>query len=189
MGCCMKRLLGLLGLVVLFASRSAAAQEHEADEPKAEERERHWYGWQTLATDGVSFTMMGLGVGSIIHETTSYRSTDNHTTSGFLIATGAAGYLFAAPTVHALHGHWGKAGASLALRGGPLVLGTGIIAAGGNKAGALGGGVIFLGVLAALIVDSAVVANEDVVPAPRTAIAPTYDPKSRAGGLSFAAEF
>lgn len=185
----MKRLLGLLGLVVLFASRSAAAQEHEADEPKAEARERQWYGWQTLATDGVSFTMMGLGFGSLIHETTWSHSSDNHATSGLLMATGAAGYLFGAPTVHALHGHWGKAGASLALRGGPIALGSGIIATGGDRASAVGGGVIFLGVLAALIVDSAVVANEDVVPAPRAALAPTYDPRSRAGGVSLAAEF
>jgi hypothetical protein len=188
------RLHALLGVAaVLLASRTAAADEPEP-EPDAprEHVAREWYGWQTLASDGLSFTMMGLGVGSLAHEVGSSQSDDRHTTSAFLMVTGATGYLLGAPTVHALHGHWGKAGASLALRGGPIALGSMVALAGrGREAGgAAAGAIMFFGVIAAVIVDSAVVANEDAPPPPpAVSFAPTYDPKSRTGGVTLAASF
>lgn len=198
MGLCMKRLLGLLALVILLASRTASADENEneneADEPKGPAPKREWYGWQTLATDGVSFTMMGLGLGSAIHEGSSSRTGDNHATSALLLGTGFAGYLFAAPTVHAAHGHWGKAAGSFGMRSGPLAVCAALAVAGsnGDSAGAACGIIVFFGVIAAVAVDSAVLAREDVVPpppAPQVSLAPSYDPKSQTGSVSFAATF
>jgi opacity protein-like surface antigen len=190
----MKRLLALLTLAILFASRTAAADENEADEPKGPAPKREWYGWQTLATDGVSFTMMGLGLGSIIHEGSSSRTGDNHATSGLLLGTGFGGYLLGAPAVHAAHGHWGKAGGSFAMRSGPIAL-CAVVAAGSQGSSSAGGAcavVLFFGVIATVAVDSAVIAREDVVPpppSPQVSLAPSYDPKTRTGSVSFAAEF
>src|SRR5689334_1483418 len=111
-GSTMKRALGLLGLVVLLASSNASAEERSDDGP---EPERSWYGYQTLAADGLAITMTGLGVQSAIHESTRSGRSSSHTTSQMLLVGGSLTYLFAAPTVHALHGHWGKAGGSFGL--------------------------------------------------------------------------
>ncbi len=197
----MKRLLGLLSLVVvLFASRTAAADEPEADEPKPANVTREWYGWQTLATDGVSFAAMGMGFGSFIHEMNSNRTGDNHATSILLTGAGFGGYIFGAPTVHAAHGHWGKAGASFGMRTGPLAL-CGVIAAasaGQNSNSHAAAGacavLLFFGTIATVAVDSAIIAREDVVPPPpstsaQVSLAPSYDPKTHTGSVSFAAQF
>ena len=196
----MKRLLGLLALVVaLFASRNAAADEPAADEPKPADVKREWYGWQTLATDGVSFAAMGMGFGSFVHEMTSSRTGDNHATSILLTGAGFGGYIFGAPAVHAAHGHWGKAGASFGMRTGPLAL-CGVIAVAssgqrGNDSNAAAGAcavLLFFGTIATVAVDSAVIAREDVVPPPppaQVSLAPSYDPKTKAGSVSFVAQF
>lgn len=191
----MKRVLGLLGLVVLFASSTAAAQEVEtAEEPVA--TERTWYGYQTLAADGIAVVMTGLGVKSLGHE--GFGSQASHTTSEFLLVTGGLTYLFAAPTIHALHGHWGKAGASLGLRTAPIALCAAIVGAGSTgatnhgreKASVVGGAVLFLGIVAAMVIDSSVVANESTpIAEPKASLTPTYDPKTETAGLSFAATF
>ncbi len=198
----MKRLLGLLALVIVFASRTASADDNDNDagndagndEPKGPPPKREWYGWQTLASDGVSFTMMGLGLGSLVRETSSSRTGDNHLTSGLLLGTGFGGYLFGAPAVHAAHGHWGKAGGSFGMRSGPIALCTAMAAASrnGSSASAACGVILFFGVIATVAVDSAVIAREDVVPPPpatQVGLAPSYDPKTQTGSVSLAATF
>jgi hypothetical protein len=177
----MKRAVGLLGLVVLLCASTASAEEREAPE-------RSWYGYQTLSADGLAITMTGLGVKAAIHEG-GFDDGSSHTTSKFLLIGGAMGYLFASPTIHALHGHWGKAGASLGLRTAPIALGAGIFAMGGESGQSVGASVLIVGILTALVVDSALVANENVPPPPKVSLAPTFDPKSGAAGVAFAATF
>lgn len=193
----MKRALGLIGLLVLFASSTASAQQRpEAEVAKGEGPERTWYGYQTLAADGVAVVMTSLGLESAIHDATSGRSSSEATTA-LLLVGGSMTYLFAAPTIHALHGHWGKAGGSLGLRAAPFALCAAILGAGSSsstnagreKADAVGGAALFLGIIAAMAIDSSVIANETVAPTPTTALAPTFDPKTKAVGLSFAATF
>lgn len=184
----MKRLLGVLGLVVLFASTTASAQERADDGAKEEEPSRSWYGYQTLATDGIALTMGGLGLQAALAEGLNDNKATSHATSRLLLVGGGLTYLFAAPTVHALHGHWGKAGGSFALRGAPVALGA-TLAAGGDGMAGLGAGVIVVGMLAAMVIDSAVIANESTPPPPKVSVAPTFDPKNRAPGVAFAATF
>lgn len=194
----MKRALGLLGLVVLFASSTASAQERpEAEVANGERPERTWYGYQTLAADGVAVVMTSLGLESAIHDATSGHRSSSEATTALLVVGGGMTYLFAAPTIHALHGHWGKAGGSLGLRAAPFALCAAILGAGSSsstnagreKADAVGGAALFLGIIAAMAIDSSVIANETVAPTPTTALAPTFDPKTKAAGLSFAATF
>ena len=122
---------------------------------------RQWYGWQTLLTDA----------GSLLLIVAAAESDDS---GGYALA-GAAGYLAGGPIVHAAHGHAGKAWGSLGLRagaplGGALVgLAIGSASAGdcagdlcGLEALAFGAVGFIIGTGAAIVIDAAVIANEDV---------------------------
>ena len=66
-----------------------------------------WYGWQTLLADAASLTAVasGLALGN-----------DGSFSSTAAIATGATGYVLAAPVIHWRHDQLERAGGSLALR-------------------------------------------------------------------------
>ena len=91
-----------------------------ADGPSPARTEKHWYGWQTLAGDGVALATIIAGV-----------SRGDRTISEIGLGT----YLFAAPLVHAAHGHVGRGFASLGIRVlappavGVLGAGAGLLAA------------------------------------------------------------
>jgi hypothetical protein len=79
------------------------------DDAASDEPDRRWYGWQTLTVDAAAIT---LGIALTAESDTA--------------AVGASmligGYLFGGPIVHAGHGAWGKAAASLGTRvGAPFV--------------------------------------------------------------------
>jgi hypothetical protein len=70
--------------------------------------ERRWYGWQTLACDGLALLTMSP---SLVVDSTAPA------------AIGYVTFLLAAPVVHAAHGRWGRAFGSAGIRLGlPLVL-------------------------------------------------------------------
>lgn len=122
-----------------------------ADEP---ETERRGYGGQTLLVDGVSLGLILLA--------------SDESSGGALAAVGGLGYLLGPPFVHAAHGHAGKTFASFGLRVAlPLAGGFVGCAAEGDSSGeygCLGGAAVGLGlgIIGAIILDAAVIANEDV---------------------------
>jgi hypothetical protein len=119
---------------------------------------RRWYGWQTLVMDAVS---IGLILAAL----------DDDVGNGAAIA-GLVGYGFGAPIVHVAHGQPGKAFASLGLRVGAPFVGARFCGGIANCTGEGGLRDVIFGLLsgaaAAITIDAAVIANEDVEPtAPR----------------------
>jgi len=119
--------------------------------------EEKWYGYQVAAPDAVGWGFVLVGAGS---ETWG------------AVALGVGGIVLGGPIVHAAHGHWGRAGASLGLRiGAPLVGATlggglGLAASSGGKdaldaivTAIIGAGV---GYVAAAAIDIIYLAREDV---------------------------
>jgi hypothetical protein len=105
----------------VWAAALVAAMMHWGSPAAAEEtgatRTREvWYGWQTLSTDAAALAL-GLGLGQV-----------NPKVGGYTVL---GGYLLGGPTVHILHGQYGRAGISLGLRAVlPLTLGLGGLALG-----------------------------------------------------------
>lgn len=151
-----------------------------------------WYGWQTLAAD-IGAVTLTLVLGANVDER-------NDAAVIGTAALGATAFLLGGPIVHAAHGHWDKAGISLALRAGLVLLAAGVGAAiGADACGqyhydhefcaegyALAGAVIGAG--AAVIVDAALGSDEIATRAastPRVA----FTPLRGGGSLSLAARF
>jgi hypothetical protein len=146
---------------------------------------RSWYGWETLLVDGVWV------VGGIV-------LLSSRNPSGAISTPLVADYFLGPPIVHAAHGHADRAFASLGLRlAGPLLLVAGVGSFWGSGSSSrdsgLGAGLMVLGVLAipaAVAIDAAVIAREDVTPEESAAVrsrmgfSPWVDPLRRAGGLS-----
>ncbi len=135
---------------------------------------RRWYGWQTLLADG-------LWVAS----------------ASVQPALAPIGYLTFAPLVHAAHGHPGKPFASLGVRvglplGGLLLgAGAGAFVDGGEFFGAPLG--LVSGLVGAIVMDAAVIANEDAplsARSPRRAILwPNATVTANAASVGFAGFF
>jgi hypothetical protein len=121
-----------------------------------------------------------------------------------LVYPGLATYTLGPPIVHAARGHWGKAGASFALRAGSLLILTGAVVVSlqdaGCDAGSTSSGcggtnpLLYLGALAipaAVAIDAAVVANEDVPPreVAQWHWSPWLDARARAGGMALQGAF
>jgi hypothetical protein len=99
-------------------------------------------------------------------------------------------YLLGAPTIHAAHGHWDKAGLSLGIRTLPLVLGLAL--APGREGGSSNAAAytIFGGALVAMIVDDALIAHEEVRrEASAWYLAPAVDVKNQAAHVDFVGSF
>lgn len=177
--------------------------------PRADTIER-WYGWQTITTDGIALTLGTVGIGVGISSMGSIapcldfdgNGCSNRGSSsdpgglaaaaGLGISAGAT-YLFAAPIVHASHGHWDKAAMSFGLRALPIALATPLLASGNDDAPRIGLGVLAVGALAAMAVDAAVIAREEVSAhsheKPRLGVSPTVDAVNKGGGLSVVGTF
>ena len=87
------------------------------DEPR--DADRVWYGWQTLATDGVA--LLTLGAGGLVRETA------HEDVFGYVLPLSFGSYFLGAPIVHAAHDNWGTAAGSLALRLAPISIGMTMI--------------------------------------------------------------
>lgn len=137
---------------------------------------RRWYGWQTLAIDGAA-----IGVGL-----TGAHLLDDHRAAGVSLgATGLLGYSFSGPLVHWAHDRRGAAALSLALRVGLPLVSVGVLS--GESAGRCPGVgardderyceriettllvAASLSMLAASIVDAAVLGWEPPTPTPTPA--------------------
>lgn len=129
-------------------------------DPALPTRERRWYGWQTLATDGVAIGLSVLSLSTV--------ETRNSSASSVFAVVSASTFLCGAPVVHFAHGHVGKGFGSLGLRLG-LPVGGALIAAAiarpcGGDFGCLGESALgfLVGTGSAIAIDAAVLANEEV---------------------------
>jgi hypothetical protein len=158
------------------------------------------YGEQTLLADGASGALLMAGI--LAH--------DSPTANLALGGSGVAGYAFATPILHAVHGRWDSAGISLGLRAIGVPLG-GLL---GGLAGVLAcsdhgqlvpsgcfayGGQIGAGMSAALIsvVDAVFLAREAqrvgppprVAPKPSFRVTPSVDAAGRGAGIGILGRF
>lgn len=86
--------------------QSTVAYGHAVE--RDEQPSRHWYGWQTLATDGAALGVLALGLGA---------AADNQDVVRDVALVGWLGtYALGGPIVHAAHGRAGAALGSLGLR-------------------------------------------------------------------------
>jgi len=173
-----------------FASTSAVASEGEVElaasapgssdapppapsVPKPARRSR-WYGWQNLAADGASLSLVvsGLAVGD--------------KGGSYLAGAGAAGWALGGPLIHFGHKNPGRAMASFGLHVVlPVGLGAGTVAlvcrGGGDFCGLLAFPGALVGVVIAVVVDGAVLARDEVPVEQadrvgRVRITPTFGP-------------
>lgn len=183
--------------LALSWSVSAAAQSQSAkEEPKAKTENRpenaakktvepkpfkkslevrprnHWYGYQTLLSDGLSFSLL---LGSADSEAFGW--------------AGLIGYGLGPAAIHGNHGEWLSAGLSVGMRFALPYLGAKIGSDPepffGFDAGALLG--VFVGITAAVVLDSTVLARTKVPGKDKTAgLAPSFRPlllQSKQGSL------
>ena len=138
------------------------------DPTKAKAAKKRWYGGPILVTDGIAYGSIALGFG--VWET-----------APVAIPIGVLTYALGGPIVHMAHGNWGRSAISMGVRVASPIVGLAIGAnaqnsnyddssGGGDRAEALLGGV-FVGMLAATLVDAALIAYEPVSESPT--VAPT----------------
>jgi len=161
--------------------------------------ERHWYGWQTLASDGASLGLMLAGIVTAAEHAGLYDD-ETPVMANVAATLGLAGYAAGAPVMHLVHERPGAAAASLGLRLALPLLGGALGAqsqtcpppsTSGDDYGncGLGGLVLGLsaGVLAAVIIDATALSFERVEaepPAgPRLSFAPVISNDGKRGEL------
>jgi hypothetical protein len=120
--------------------------------PEYREPETRWYGYQNMLADLGGVVIGGLAISA---------------QSGELAGLAVATYAFGSPAVHWAHGNVGKGFGSLGLRIVAPAVGAGLGCLADNSHGdygCLGGlaGGVLVGTLAAVVVDYAVLADEDV---------------------------
>jgi len=119
------------------------------EEPRAQ---RRWYGTPILIADGLAYGGLALAI--------NVEQTDQ-----VALPLSIGTFLLAGPITHGAHGQWGRSGLSLAARAvlplGGVILGATGCTADSDCADSLAGGAI-AGMLAATIVDAAVLAYEPV---------------------------
>ena len=171
-----------------------ARAKSASDAPSAPET--RWYGYEPALTDGTALGLMYLAVTNF-HLCLSFDnqpppSSCNNDTFDGLAAAGVTTYLLAPPVIHALHGHWDKAGLSLGMRAAPLLLAWGWSARAESAGGSAStvAPLIIGGMFAAAIIDDAWLSREPVPPR-RAAwyAAPSFDMKDRAASLVVAGAF
>ena len=113
----------------------------------------HWYGWQTLATDGAGIGLIVMG-GAL-----GYRGPGAVTAAGI----GVGSLLLGGPIVHVAHGRWGTGVLDLGLRL-TLPLVGGALAGSMQCSGECGGPVVVASMigLAPIWIDAGILAHEDV---------------------------
>jgi len=165
-----------LGLSLAAPSRAAAQTEEEAPIMS-------WYGYQSLALDGTAFVLSMVGVSKIewcpFGGPSEACGSDNRAANRYLVGAVLL-YGLGGPTVHALHGHWPRAGFSLMARAAPFLA---PLLLPQDRAG----GFFALGALGAIILDDAFMAHEPAKPL--FSVVPTYHPLTRTRGLALAGTF
>jgi hypothetical protein len=155
--------------------------------------ETEWYGYQTALSDVASVGLM-FGAVATWRLCLSLGSgnggrCDNSTSDAFGWAASGV-YLLGAPTIHAVHGHWDKAGLSLGIRTLPFVVGLALAPGRGGGSSNAAAYTLFGGALAAMIIDDVLIAREEVQPQASTwYLAPAIDVKNHAANVAFVGSF
>ena len=178
-----------------FALRAgvAAGQTLAAATETPVATEEHWYGWQTMIADAgaVGLTAAGFGIAA---------AADGRSKAGVnVVYAGLGAFVFGGPIVHAAHGHWAKAGGSLALRLGlPVLLWAAAFSAGlgscddpdgGCGAEVLGAFAGLAGVVLAVWLDAGLLARERVAAPVRSQPIVAFTPLRDGGALSLVGRF
>ena len=173
----------ILLLVPVFAVSTAYAG------PSLSERETTTsYRFETLLVDGLSVGTFFLGLAT---------DQSNKLRDPLLVA-GASGGLLAAPLIHGLRGHSGRAGGSLALRTAGVVVGAGIGVAAADGCAPSDGSCndlraglgLLSGFLVASAIDAAMMTDElEHRPAQTSRWVPVITPRSNGGTFGVAASF
>lgn len=177
---------------------NAAARVNESPQPVAARAQpledaqpapRRWYGYQTLALDGVAFGFFVAGLSTI-------GGSGRDSAAGPLLGLSAGAYFLGAPAVHLAHSNWTGVSLSAASRVLLPLLGGALGAAGdhcdahddadlcGVAGPALG---VLLGISAAIALDAAVFAREPRAEAEHDSPSPPNAPSTpRATATPFA---
>ena len=162
--------------------------------PPPEVLPTRWYGWQTLTADASAVGMLGLALA--LDDGSGYSSGPPA-----LVLASLGTIVFGGPAIHAAHGHWSKAGFSLALRlGAPLLgwavgFGLGQEPCGqymydheGCATGYAAIGALF-GLVTAVALDAALLGREQVRASSRQQPTVGFTPLRGGGGLSLSTRF
>ena len=149
----------------VLGSRGPAASTTQPsfDSPQVQGPRRRWYGWQTLIVDGAATIALLVAVAP---------NSDSSSNHGDGLAAVTALYVLGPPVVHAAHGHVGKAFLSLGIRAiGPLFIAGAVGTSASNSGGRAGLGVLgILAIPAAIAIDSAAIAREDLPQSTSTSV-------------------
>jgi hypothetical protein len=152
-----------------------------------------WYGVQPVVTDvlavGLSLESMAtsrlcIHVDLYSGSSSEEDSCDNTTSEVFGIASLGL-YGLGGPVAHATRDHWDKAALSLGIRAAPIVIAVPLASSRSDTAPF----VLIFGTLAAMIVDDAILANDEVPEEPKWSFAPAFDPLSRSGTIALGHAF
>ncbi|HMF39352.1 MAG TPA: hypothetical protein VKQ32_01600 [Polyangia bacterium] len=185
-------------IILAFAAVAGAGRAARADEPAAAPAsgETRWYGWETMASDGTAIALWAAAayLGDAKYTSGSFQTYQDMANLTAILGVGA--YVLGGPVLHAQRGNWNSFGGSLVVRLGLPAAGilVGVLAG----AAACGPGIddevpcpvvggmlgVAAGALAAMIVDSAVLAREPVERDRGASVQPLVVPTS--GGASFA---
>jgi len=134
---------------------SEGEPERASDAREAKRQPRHWYGAPILIGDGVAYVSLALAVNA-------------EQTNKVTLPLGIGAFLLTGPITHGVHRQWGRMGLSVASRTVLPFVGVLLGASGcsgdGHCVDSLAGGVM-VGMLAATLVDAAVLPYEPL-PAP-----------------------
>jgi hypothetical protein len=182
-------------LVALIAGSRVARADEAGDAGVSQAAPTSWYGWQTLTSDGSAIALGALAYGADKAGGTSI-------TNVFWTAS-VATFFVGAPVIHWKHGHVGKGFGSLGLRVGlPLgafiagaLIGNAACSDSDSENGLVGCPVgvgafaALAGLVAAPIVDAAVLAREPVTPPATPPIQAALVPSDGGGKLVLAGRF
>jgi hypothetical protein len=152
--------------------------------------EIRWYGYQLALSDVLALGLFVEGVSKFrwCLSFGDHPSACDNSESNTLLGAGASVYFAVPPVLHGLNGHWDKAAVSVGIRSAPVLLGLATSAA--SKDSPAAGIALFGGAVAAIFVDDAVLASEEV---PRRAgawsLAPALDAGHRAASLTLVGSF
>jgi hypothetical protein len=163
--------------------------------------EHHWYGYQTLASDGLALGAMFLG--SAIAASSEGSGNGAGGVGAVLAGAGVLTYMGGGAVVHGFHGRTGAAVASVGMRVGLPFLGGAIGAATAHCSSDHDGldfcplpQVVvgaFLGGVTAMVADGALLSHESIQRTPGAdtsfRLAPSFDPQRKSAGLAVAGAF
>jgi hypothetical protein len=152
--------------------------------------EIRWYGYQLALSDALALGLFAEGVSRfrLCLSFSDHPPPCDNSESSTLLGAGASVYFAVPPVLHGLNGHWDKGAVSVGIRSAPVLLGLATSAA--SKDSPAAGIMLFGGSLAAMVVDDAVLASEEV---PRRAgtwsLAPALDAGHRAASVTLVGSF